>query len=164
MSALYRGVRSLFQIAISLAFVVMIGAVLLQIYGRLVGNSFVWTEELTRYALLFLAAFGVGLSYQSGDLVNVDLFCERLPGRWPVRLRFLAAGVTCIFSGMLVLPAWKYTQIGARQHSAALEWRMDFIHASVLILLVSLCAFSLLRVLRMLTGKSDGKPVPHHQP
>lgn len=159
MSALYKGFRLIFQVAISLAFIVMISAVVLQIFGRAFGNSFVWTEELTRYALLFLAAFGVGLSYQSGDLVNVDLFCERLPGPWPWRLRLFSATATCVFCGLLILPAWKYTTIGARQHSAALEWRMDFIHASVLILLTSLFLFSLMRVLRMLTGHSDGKPV-----
>jgi TRAP-type transport system small permease protein len=66
-----------------IAFAVLMASVLIQVVGRLIGNSPVWTEELTRFALLFLAAFGAGLSLKTGDLVNVDLVCEALPGRWP---------------------------------------------------------------------------------
>jgi TRAP-type C4-dicarboxylate transport system permease small subunit len=38
------------------AFTVLIGAVLLQVVGRITGGAPVWTEELTRYALLFMVA------------------------------------------------------------------------------------------------------------
>ena len=55
--------------------------------------------------------------------------------------------------------AWRYTSIGSMRTSPALAWRMDFIHATVLVLLVSLFAFAALRAVRMLAGKSDGKPL-----
>lgn len=142
-----------------LAFAVLIGSVLVQVLGRSVfANSPVWTEELTRFALLFVAAFGAGLSYRSGDLVNVDLVCESLPGRWPKRLRFLSALATAVFCGALILPAWRFTSIGALQTSPALSWRMDFIHASMLVMMVSLFVFSALRAIGMLTGRADGLP------
>jgi TRAP-type C4-dicarboxylate transport system permease small subunit len=146
------------RLATGVAFATLIIAVLIQIAGRLIGNSAVWTEELTRFALLFLAAFGAGLSFRSGDLVNVDLICESLPGDWPRRLRFAAAAATAILSGFLILPAWKYTSIGAMQTSAALGWRMDFIHMSMLVLLTSLLVFSLARAFGIALGQSDGRP------
>ena len=158
LAAARRALEGVYRVATGLAFVVLIVAVAVQVVGRLGGASPVWTEELTRYALLYLAAFGVGLSFRSGDLVNVDLVCESLPGRWPRRLRLASAAATAALCAALVAPAWLYTSIGARQTSPALGWRMDFVHASVLVLIVSLGLFALIRVASMLAGLSDGRP------
>ncbi len=142
-----------------LAFLGLMIAVLIQVIGRtLINNSPVWTEELTRFALLYLAAFGAGLSFQSGDLVNVDIISESMPGKWPKRLRFLGAAVTALLCAALVMPAWKYTSIGAMQTSPALGWRMDFIHSSMLVLIISLMIFSAARAISILTGASEGQP------
>lgn len=145
---------------VGIAFAVLSASVIIQVLGRTVlDSSPVWTEELTRFALLYLAAFGAGLSYRTGDLVNVDIVCEALPGRWPWVLRLVSAAATAALCAVLILSAWRYTTIGAMQTSPALGWRMDFLHVSMLILLLSLLVFSLLRVLRMLRGTSDGKPI-----
>ena len=147
------------RLATGIAFCVLMSAVVIQVLGRSVfADSPVWTEELTRFALLFLAAFGTGLSYRSGDLVNVDLVCESLPGAWPRRLRLVAAFATAVLCLFLLAPAWTYMSIGALQTSPALDWRMDFIHVSVLILIASLFVFSVSRLVAMLAGHSDGRP------
>lgn len=151
--------EKLSRAATGIAFLVLIAAVLIQVLGRSVfASSPVWTEELTRFALLYLAAFGVGLSFKSGDLVNVDLVCEALPGRLPWFLRLVSAIATAALCLFLIVPAWTYTAIGALQRSPALAWRMDFIHASILLCLLSLLLFSLARVGAMLAGLSDGLP------
>ena len=145
--------------ATGIAFAVLMAAVIVQVLGRSVfASSPVWTEELTRFALLYLAAFGAGLSYRSGDLVNVDLISEALPGKGPWILRLVSALATLFLCLMILGPAWTYTSIGALQTSPALGWRMDFIHASMLVMIATLLLFSLLRVIAMLTGASDGLP------
>jgi len=152
------------RVATGLAFFALIAVVIIQVLGRSVFlNSPVWTEELTRFCLLYLAAFGAGLAFRSGDLVNVDLVCESMPGRIPWLLRLISAAATATLCIALIVPAWTYTAIGAFQTSPALGWRMDLIHASVLVLLASLGVFSLLRVVAMLTGLSDGKPLNNEE-
>jgi TRAP-type C4-dicarboxylate transport system permease small subunit len=146
------------RVAVGIAFAALSAAVIIQVLGRSFAASPVWTEELTRFALLYLAAFGAGLSYRSGDLVNVDLVCEALPGRWPWLLRLVSAAATAVLCAFLIPAAWRYTAIGAMQTSPALGWRMDLIHASILFLLASLFLFAALRAVRMATGTSDGKP------
>ncbi|RLJ41009.1 TRAP-type C4-dicarboxylate transport system permease small subunit [Litoreibacter meonggei] len=143
---------------IGIAFCVLLGTVLYQVIGRTFAISSVWTEELTRYALLYVAAFGVGLSLLSGDLVNVDVICEFLPGEWPRRLRLISASITVVLCLALIGPAWKYTAIGARQTSPAMGLRMDFVHASVLLLLLLLLAFAALRVVSMIWDGASGLP------
>ncbi len=84
-------VVTLARIGAGLAFAVLMGSVLIQVVGRLTGNAPVWTEELTRYALLYMIAFGAGLALRTGDLVNVDVISETLPGSLPWLLRLFAA-------------------------------------------------------------------------
>lgn len=141
-----------------IAFAVLMASVLIQVVGRLIGNSPVWTEELTRFALLFLAAFGAGLSFRSGDLVNVDIICEALPGRWPWRLRLFAAFITVVLCLTIILPAWRFMSIGALQTSPALSWRMDFIYVTMVVMVLSLLVFAAWRIVEMLTGRSEGLP------
>ncbi|MEM8853345.1 MAG: TRAP transporter small permease [Pseudomonadota bacterium] len=146
------------------AFFVLLVAVSIQVVGRTIGSSPVWTEELTRFALLYLAAFGTGLALRTGDLVNVDLVAEALPKPFPWLLRLISAIFIAGLAAILILPAWLYTSIGALQTSPALTWRMDFIHASVLLMIALLGVFALLRVWGMLRGTDDGLPVKADEP
>lgn len=147
------------QWGVGLSFAVLIATVLLQVSGRLTGLSFVWSEELTRYALLYMVAFGAGLSFRTGDLVNVDVICEYLPGRAPWVLRLIAALVTGGLAVYLLPHAWRYVSIGAMQTSPALSLRMDFVHATIWLLLLFLAVFAALRAVGMLTGAEDGLPI-----
>lgn len=144
-----------------LSFFIIIVAVTIQLVGRnLLDDSPLWTEELSRFGLLFLTAFGLGPSLRSGDLVNVDLFCEGLKGRKPWVLRLIAATVTALFCALLLGPAWQFTEIGSIQTSPALGWRMDFIHVSMLIAVITLLAYAAARIVGMLRGTTDGLPDP----
>lgn len=144
------------RLCLGIAFTVLIVAVLIQVFGRTFGISPIWTEELTRFALLYLCAFGIGLAWRSGDLVNVDVFCESLSEPWAKRLRFVSATCTCLLCAVLLMPAWKFVSIGAFQTSPAMSVQMTYVHLSVFVLITSLLVFSLLRVLLMLFGKDDG--------
>lgn len=127
------------------AFAVLIFAVLLQVVGRTIGTSPVWTEELTRFALIYLTAFGVGVALLTGDLVNVDAFCDALPGEWPRYLRMFASAATAVLCLALLPGAGKYVKIGTLQNSPAMAMPMEFIHFSVWLLLAMLAAFGILR-------------------
>ncbi|AEI92284.1 MULTISPECIES: TRAP transporter small permease [Roseobacter] len=147
------------SVGVGLSFFVLICAVLTQVLGRTFGSSPVWTEELTRYAMLYTVTFGAGLALRSGDLVNVDVVCEALPGKGPWLLRLLSATATLVLCIILIPAAWKYVSIGAFQTSPALGVRMDYIHFSVLALLGCLAAFALLRIVSMIFFSGTGEPV-----
>lgn len=141
-----------------LSFGILILAVTGQVLGRMIGNSPVWTEELTRFSLLYTAAFAAGLSFKSGDLVNVDVFCEAFGEKWSLRMRLVSAVLTAVMCAILILPAWKFVAIGAFQTSPAMGLQMTYAHFSVFILLVILCLFAVLRVLQIITGDGAGRP------
>ena len=61
MSGLTQAMRVVLRLGVGISFLILIGAVTVQVVGRsFVGSSPVWTEELTRFALLYLAGFGTG--------------------------------------------------------------------------------------------------------
>ena len=147
------------RVGTGIGFLVLMFAVTTQVLGRSVfASSPPWTEELTRYAMLWTVAFAAGLSFRSGDLVNVDIISEALPGRWPWFLRLTSAIATVGLCAALIVPAWRYTSIGVRQTSPVLGISMNWIFASVLVLLILLLIFALLRIISMLSGASDGRP------
>lgn len=158
MSRVISVVTGVARIGAGFSFAILMAAVLVQVVGRLMGSSPVWTEELTRYALLYMIAFGAGLAFRSGDLVNVDVICEALPGRLPRLLRLFSAAVTAGLALYLLPHAWRFVSIGKMQTAPALGWRMDFVHLTVFLLLAGLSVFAGMRVLGMLSGKEDGLP------
>lgn len=131
---------------------------MIQVVGRISGSSPVWTEELTRYAILFTIAFGAGLAFRTGDLVNVDILTEALPESIAKFMRLFAAMATSVLCFYLLPHAWKYVSIGTLQTSPALGVRMDFIHLSIWLTLLCLGIFAALRVLDIIFLKSAGKP------
>ena len=158
MSRFILAITLLARVGAGLAFAVLMAAVLVQVLGRLSGSSPVWTEELTRYALLYMVAFGAGLAFRTGDLVNVDVISETLPGRLPWLLRLFAAISTAGLAAYLLPHAWKYVAIGKMQTAPALGIRMDFVHFTVWLMLLGLALFGLVRILGMLSGVEDGLP------
>lgn len=142
----------LFRFCIGIAFFILIAAVTVQVLGRTLGTSPVWTEELTRFALLYLAAIGAGLSFKSGELVNVDVFCESFGEIWSKRMRLISAILTALMCSMLAMPAWRFVSIGKLQTSPAMGLQMTYAHFSVFALIVILFIFSILRILIMVLG------------
>lgn len=161
MTRTLKGLEGFCRLLIFAAFVILMASVLLQVFARtFLSTAPVWTEELTRFCLIFIGALGAGLALRSGDMVNVDLVCESMPGRAPWVLRLLSAVITAGFALVLVPAAWEYITIGARQTAPSLGWRMDFVHAAMLVLFATLILWALLRVYEMLTGRHDGRPIP----
>ncbi|WMS44892.1 TRAP transporter small permease [Acuticoccus sp. MNP-M23] len=153
------------RLGAGLSFALLIASVTLQVVSRTLGSSPVWTEEVTRFGLLYLAAFGAGAGLRTGDLVNVDLFAEAMPAPVGWALRLLSAVAIVVLSAILIEPSWRYTAIGAFQTSPALGLQMTYVHVTVLLLLAVLGLFALFRVIGMLTGSDDGRPhIPADDP
>lgn len=142
------------------AFMVLAGAVVAQILGRtILPYAPAFTEELTRFALLWMIACAAGLSLRSGELVNVDILTTPLPR--PIRraFRLLCSAIIIALCGILLQPAWLFTSIGARQTSPAMGWPMIWFNASVFILLVTLMIFAVVKAIEILAGCDDHAPV-----
>lgn len=151
----YRALELLCRAGVLIAFMVLIIAVLTQVLGRAIGDSPVWTEELTRFALIYMTALGVGLGLMSGDLVNVDIVCDTLPDPWPRVLSVVASLATAFLAAILLPGAWRYVQIGFLQKSPAMGLQMSFVHFSVFLMFLLLLLFAVMRAVLTLMHVED---------
>ncbi|MBP1853406.1 TRAP transporter small permease [Rhizobium halophytocola] len=133
---------------------VLMGSVTIQILSRtFLPTSPIWTEELTRYALLYMVSFGVGLALLTGDLVNVDLALELLSERWRRWLTGLSLLLTALFAALVIKPAYDFAAIGAWQTSPSMGISMSWVYYTMLVLLVLLCIFALVAAVRIIRGE-----------
>jgi len=141
------------RLIVGCCFAVLLGAVLLQVLSRLMlPNPPVWTEELSRFSLLFCAGFGIGLALRSGELVGVDLLTMMLPKRGKAAADVLSCLVMMGFGLLLLKPAWSFVDIGSLQTSPALRWDMFWVHMAVLIAPIALMLAAAERMLRVMHG------------
>lgn len=130
-----------------LSFLVLIAVVGIQVLGRLPGlPSPAWTEEVARFALVWLVAFCCGIALLRGELVDVDMFVAPLPAglrRWIGRL----VDVIVLGFAVAVLPgAWAYVVGSLGERARSLDVPMIGVYAVTLVIPASLAFFSLARL------------------
>jgi TRAP-type transport system small permease protein len=139
---------------VAATFTVLLIAVLIQIVSRLLlPNPPIWTEELSRFCLIFAAAFGAGLALRSGELVGVDIFTMNLSRRGRLGVELLTLLAMIAFCVILIPPSWDYVDIGSLQTSPAMQWNMFYIHMAVLIAPITLGLAALERLLRIVLNE-----------
>ncbi|PVE21272.1 C4-dicarboxylate ABC transporter [Microvirga sp. KLBC 81] len=140
------------------AFSVLIGVVTIQVLGRVPGfPSPSWTEEVARFALVYLVAFSCGVAVLRGELVNVDLFVGPLPES--VR-RVIDRIVDLIIFGfaIAIIPgAYDYVAGSIGERARSIDIPMVVIYVVTLIIPISLAFFSLAR----LFGFGQSAPASH---
>jgi TRAP-type C4-dicarboxylate transport system permease small subunit len=145
--------HGMLRVLVAACFTLLLAAVLLQVVSRLtLPNPPVWTEELSRFCLLFCAGFGIGLALRSGELVGVDLLTMMLPRAGKVAAEVLSCLVMIGFGLLLVQPAWSFVDIGSLQTSPALGWNMFWVHMAVLVAPLALVLGAVERMARVLSG------------
>jgi TRAP-type C4-dicarboxylate transport system permease small subunit len=150
--------RALCRYGTITAFAVLIGVVTWQVLGRVPGvRSPAWTEEVARFALLYLVAFSCGLALLRGELVNVDLFTAPLPAGTR-RIVDRVVDIVVLGFALAILPAaWTYVANSTGETARAIEVPMIWIYLVVAIIPISLAFFSLARLLG-----HGGAPPPSH--
>jgi TRAP-type C4-dicarboxylate transport system permease small subunit len=72
-------IEKLLENASILFLVLLTGVVTIQVFTRIVNHPFIWTEELSRYSLVYLTFLGGALAYYKGDGLSITYFIDKLP-------------------------------------------------------------------------------------
>lgn len=153
---LVEGALTLCRAGTLVAFSVLIGVVLIQVLGRIPGfPSPAWTEEVARFALVYVVGFCCGIAVLHGELVNVDLFVEPLPpkGRW-IAERIVDL-IVLGFALAIMRGAWDYVVGSVGERARSIDVPMIFVYAVTLVIPVSLAFFSFARLIGLARPKSS---------
>lgn len=158
LAAILAAVRAVCRAGTLAAFAVLLGVVTIQVMGRIPGfPAYSWTEEIARFALVYLVGFSCGLALLRGEMVNVDLFVAPLPA--PIRrvIERLVDVIVLAFSILIIPGAWDYVAYSAGERARSVDMPMITIYAVMLLIPCMLAFFSLYRLL----GFAETPPASH---
>jgi TRAP-type C4-dicarboxylate transport system permease small subunit len=93
--------------------------------------SIPWTEELSRYLMIWTGFVGFGVAYRKKELIAVKLFVNKLPPHL-LRIAFLVSDIACsIFLILVTIYGIKLCVMNARQVAPALRISMGIIYAAI---------------------------------
>ena len=108
--------------------VLVIGSV----FARYVlGRSFPWVEELTRYLMIWSTFLGAGLALRVGGHIAIDSLAAALP---PPAARVVRALIVAVMAGGLlamVWLGWDYADFAWYQESPVLGWSLGQIYLAL---------------------------------
>ncbi len=107
-------------------------AVTLQIVARFILLvSIPWTDELSRYLMVWSAFVGFGVAYRKGQLIYVGLVKDKLPPRM-LRLATILSDILCaIFAVIAVIYGIKLCLLNVGQVSPSLRISLGIIYAAI---------------------------------
>lgn len=122
---LYRRSMRFLAGASMLAIVVIM---IVQVFARYVLNSsLIWAEELCRYILIWQTFLFIGLAYQRGELIAVEIFTDLLSPFWRFVLRAIVTIPVLVLLGLLIVYGYNYASRFTHQTLPAL----DFLWSSI---------------------------------
>lgn len=129
---LARLLATLFATCLIALFVIMLGAVLVQIVGRYVFNySIASASEIATYCQIWLVLLGSGLAMSRNQHVAIDFLPAKLP-LVPARIAMVLVGVIILgFLTALSYAALPLMQMGMIQTSPALKMPMWIMYLSI---------------------------------
>ncbi|EFA2315928.1 TRAP transporter small permease [Escherichia coli] len=130
----------------------LIGVVLLQVVSRpLPISSPAWTEEVARFLLVYVVAFGCALATGKRELVNVDLVISMLS---PTLRRVLVLIIDLVIlscSITLMINSVEYVESTMWRMATTLPISQAWVTASVIIITANMSLFTLFNLIRDFT-------------
>jgi TRAP-type C4-dicarboxylate transport system permease small subunit len=132
MKKFYDSLERVLKIALAVLLTAMTIIVVVGIAARyILLVSIPWTEELSRYLMIWTGFVGFGVAYRKKELISVKLFVDRLPPHL-LRIAFLVSDIACsIFLIIVVVYGIKLCVMNVYQVSPALRVSMAIIYAAI---------------------------------
>lgn len=103
--------------------------ILLQIISRsLLGSSFSWTEELTRFLFIWIVFLGAGIAFKHGSHISIEVFFNKLPPKVKMIVQSLVAVLCVIFFVVLFIKGVEITANSMGQVSPGLGIPMGYVY------------------------------------
>ena len=103
----------------------------LQVVFRVFFNALTWSEELSRYLLVWGTFFGATLAYKRGNHIAVTFIVDLLPARVRTAFRILSFLLSMVFFVIIAVQGMKMIQMQVFQISPAMSLPMKHVYLSI---------------------------------
>ena len=122
------------RVVVSLVFLLLIGMVVvttLQVVCRVFFSALTWSEELSRYLLVWSTFFASTMAYKRGNHIAVTFFIEALPKRLSAGFSVLSYLLSMVFFLFVAYYAWQMISMQVFQISPAMSLSMRYVYISL---------------------------------
>jgi len=140
------------KIGIGLTLIYSLGVTLVVLYGvfgRYIGFSPAWTEELSRWFLIGIAYIGASVALKQGGHVGVTIFMHKIPSAVLKRIFLVIANLLVVaFLIFAFIYSWEAAMAARRFSGEILPFRMVYSKMNIPIG----CAFMLIHLIYLTLG------------
>lgn len=135
------------------AMVIMTGV---QIVFRLFFDALSWSEEVTKYLLVWSTFLGASIVYKSGGHISVTLLQDHCPPLLRKLLTVLVHLICGAFCTVTVIYGFRYMGLQGRQLSAALRVPMRYMYMAIPVGCLVMDLHILDAIVRQFVKKDEG--------
>jgi TRAP-type C4-dicarboxylate transport system permease small subunit len=133
---------------------VVVGTVILQVFCRFVlGNPLSWSEELARYAFVWVTFLGAAVAYRHGAHIIVETVVVQLPRPLQVALAWLVDALMTVALLVLLVQGLGIVKTSSNVEATMLGIPMSWVYGAVPVGAAVMLAFQLERTLLRLRGQ-----------
>lgn len=150
------GLASLVVIVCNVVLAVMTGVIVMLVATRnFMGFSFAWSEELTRYLLIWLAMLGAAVLLHRNDHIALDLLPNALSEWWRAAFSLVFRLPILAFLLLLLQQSWLVVLARSGTKAPALGISLSYAYAAIpamALLMILFLLFGIWSDLRRLRG------------
>ena len=118
------------------------------IFRYILHNSLSWSEELTKYCMVWIVFIGTGYVLGQGAHSNMDIVLTRLPEKLRFWVNKFNSLLLVFFSYVILRYGSEFVMLGTKQKSSALKLPMNIVYLAIPIGGALLLFYSLLLLLK----------------
>lgn len=131
---MFKFLDRLVEYCLAALIVLMVSIGSLQIFNRFVLNaSLSWSEELQRYAHIWLVFLAVPVAYRRGAHIGMNMLVERLPSKIQTLLRLSSELLWLAFGGFVAYYTVVIMGVAKNQTSSGLAITMDWVYLGMVV-------------------------------
>lgn len=151
------GLNLLTEYVVSLLLVIMVVVVFLQVIFRFVLQaSLPWSEELSRYVMVWIAFLGAAIGIRRKSHIGVEALVMLFPREWQRRAGFLVSILSAVFFAFLVQYGTLILKTVRFQLSPAMELSMAIPYGAILVGGALMFLYSLYNAFEIVTRREEG--------
>lgn len=125
-------VTDIVKVIVVILFIVMVILVFAQVYTRFItNNSLTWSEELSRFIMIWMVFLGAALTYKENAHMCVDNVVNMLPKNWCKFINILSVISQFLFLGLLLWGAYAILPTTFMQKSPANDITMAYVYIAI---------------------------------
>jgi len=138
---------------LTVATLIMVISIFLQVFFRyIIGNPLFWSEEVSRYAFVWIVFIGAALATKRGAHIGVDYFILHLSARSKRIVGLIVSVMVLVFIAIVIVKSFPLISNNMSQKSPAVRITMGYVFLAIPIGFTMMFIYTIEGMIRVIQG------------